>query len=54
MQRRLKLSVARGQVTILSQRARRVAQNQICYLYRYIDISDKEHRDNLVSAAFGL
>lgn len=35
----------------MSLRARRVAQNQICYLYRYIDIADKDHRDNLVSAA---
>lgn len=38
-------------MTILSLRPRRVAQNQICYLYRYIDIADKDHRDNLVSAA---
>lgn len=35
----------------MSLRPRRVAQNQICYLYRYIDIADKDHRDNLVSAA---
>lgn len=35
----------------MSLRPRRVAQNQICYFYRYIDIADKDHRDNLVSAA---
>lgn len=28
-----------------------MAQNKICYLYRYIDIADKDHRDNLVSTA---